>query len=245
MTRDILLTAVALMLMCRAATCRGQDTAATSLPVPPVLEDVNPLQEAVFPLLIPLIFNNVQELKRKICDDEFARIRREWGDRYAVDVVFRWSEQLCWNNRAMALFVAFLATIEHRRVGFRLPLLGPLIWLPLSGEFTDEFQARVALLPAHMFPDSPADDYGDKDKLQHFFGSAFLDYVFGGSDPAERVGDFIEWGEDAFVIEGSYDIRDLEANHRGRRFAERLRDDHAALPSAEMNTPLSPDPAAP
>ena len=244
MRKGILLVTAALILIWRASPCRGQDTAASGPPAPPALEDVSPLQEAVFPLLIPLIFNNVQELKRKICDDEFARIRKRWGDRYAIDVLFRWSEQLCWNNRAIALFVAFLATIEHRRVGFRLPLLGPLIWLPLSGEFADEFQERVALLPAHMFPDSPAGDYGDKDKLQHFFGSAFLDYVFGGSDPAERVGDFIEWGEDAFVIEGSYDIRDLEANHRGRCFAERLRIDHTAIPSAEMSTPLAPDPAA-
>ncbi len=92
--------------------------------------------------------------------------------------------------------------------------------------------------PLTIFPDSPPDEFGDKDKLQHFFGSAFLAYLFGSSAPAERVGDFIEWGEDAFVVDGSYDLRDLEANGRGRRFAARLREDREALPSREMQTPL-------
>jgi hypothetical protein len=228
---------LALLIWC-AAVSWAQEGSTALHPVMPPLDDVHPLQEAVLPLLIPVIFNNVHELKQMLCDEEFARVRRVWGDRVAVDVVFRWSEQLCWNNRAVALFVAFLATIEHRKVGFRVPWLGPLLWLPLSGEFSEEFDDRVQKLPAHMFPDSPQGEFGDKDKLQHFFGSAFLAYVFGGAEPAERVGDFIEWGEEAFVIDGTYDVRGLEANRRGRRFAEQLREDRQALPSSQMDAPL-------
>jgi hypothetical protein len=207
-------------------------------PALPALEDVHPLQEAVFPLLIPVVFAAVHELKMLLRDEEFQRIRQRWGDVYAVDVAFRWAEQLCWNNRTMSLCVMFLAIMDHRRVGFRVPLLGPILWLPLSGEFPSEFVERLSALPAHMFPDSPPDVYGDRDKMQHFFGSALLAYVFGGSAPAERVGDFIEWGEDAFVVGGAYDRRDLEANNRGRHFAARLRENREALPSADMHLPL-------
>jgi hypothetical protein len=219
--------------------CCGQEEQGSSVPPPlPVLEEIHPLQEAIFPLLIPVVFNSVQELKTLLRGEEFQHIRERWGDRYAVDVAFRWAEQLCWNNRAVSLFAVFLAMMDHRNVGFRVPLLGPILWLPLSGEFPEEFTERIRALPTHLFPDSPPGTYGDRDKLQHFFGSAFLSYVFGSSAPAKRIGDFIEWGEDAFVVEGTYDLRDLEANERGRRFAARLREDREALPSAEMHAPL-------
>lgn len=236
---------VAFFVICGATRCCGQEAGLAALPPQlPTLEEVHPLQEALLPVLLPLVFSNVHELKIMMRDESFRRLREVWGDRYAVDVAFRWAEQLCWNNRAVSLLVIFLATIEHRNVGFRVPLLGPILWLPLSGEFSDEFAERVRALPAHMFPDSPAGEFGDKDKLQHFFGSAFLAYVFGGADPAERVGDFIEWGEEAFVVDGTFDTRDLEANNRGRYFAARLLEDREALPSEEMTVPLGvPRPA--
>jgi hypothetical protein len=222
-----------------AVRCCGQEAKGGSVPPPlPALEDIHPLQEAIFPLLIPVVFNSVQELKTLLRDGEFQTIRKRWGDRYAVDVAFRWAEQLCWNNRAVSLLVAFLAMIDHRTVGIRVPLLGPVLWIPLTGEFPDEFAERLDALPTQVFPDSPPGRFGDRDKMQHFFGSAFLAYVFGGSGPAERVGSFIEWGEDAFVVDGAYDLRDLEANARGRRFAARLRGDRLALPSCEMQIPL-------
>jgi len=230
---------VAVLVVWGTGRCCSQEGQGSVVPPPlPALEEVHPLQEAIFPLLIPMVFNAVQELKTLLRDEEFRHIRERWGDRYAVDVAFRWAEQLCWNNRAVSLLTVFLAMIDHRNVGFRVPLLGPIVWLPLSGEFPEEFMARIHTLPAHLFPDSPPGEYGDRDKLQHFFGSAFLAYVFGSAAPAERVGDFIEWGEDAFVVDGTYDLRDVEANARGRRFAARLREDRRALPSGEMQEPL-------
>jgi hypothetical protein len=222
-----------------AVCCRAQDTSRASAPPLPVLDDVHPLQEAIFPFLVPLVMSNVHELKALVCAREFQNLRARWGDQYAVDVAFRWAEQLCWNNRGAALFVMFLAMMDHRNVGFRVPFLGPIVWLPLSGEFQEEFEARIHALPSRLFPDTPPPPDGDRDKLQHFFGSALLAYLFGGEAPAKRVGDFIEWGEDQFVVGGTYDRRDLEANERGRRFADRLREDRQALPSNEMQLPLS------
>ncbi len=215
----------------------GRDSCAP--PPLPALDEIHPLQEAILPILIPVVCTAVQELKESLRREEFRLLRERWGDQYAVDVAFRWAEQMCWNNRAVSLLVIFLATVDHRTVGLRVPLLGPVVWFPLTGEFPGEFAERVGALPAHLFPDSPPGGNGDRDKLQHFFGSAFLAYVFGGSAPAERFGDFIEWGEDAIVVGGAYDSRDLAANDRGRRFAARLREDREVLPSSEMHVPLS------
>jgi hypothetical protein len=227
-----------LMVWC-SAWCCGQEANPSALPPPlPELEEIHPLQEAILPLLVPVVMSNVHELKAMVRTAEFQNMRERWGDQYAVDYAFRRVEQLCWNNRGVTLFVMFLGMIDHRNVGFRVPFLGPVLWLPLSGEFADEFDERLRALPVHLFPDSPPTADGDRDKMQHFFGSAFLAYLFGGSAPAQRVGDFVEWGEDAFVVGGTYDQRDLEANERGRRFAENLREDRLALPSGEMKLPL-------
>jgi len=241
MKRSGLLCGVLLAVLLRAGMY-GQE--AEGPPPLPALEDVHPIQEAVFPVLIPLVLNTVQQVKILMRDGEFQSIRRRWGDRYAVDLAFRRAEQMCWNNRGIALFVMFAATLDHRIVGFRIPLLGPILWLPLTGEFSEEFEERLLALPSRLFPDTPPGDAGDRDKLQHFFGSAFLAYVFEDAEAAERVGEFVEWGEEAFVVDGVYDQRDREANARGRRFATLLRDDREALPSWEMDAPLiSPAPA--
>jgi hypothetical protein len=239
MNRFVSLAIAGLLILCACAGYGQDSLRSTVCPPLPALEDIHPLQEAVMTLLVPVVMSNVHELKAMVRSEEFQQIRRRWGDQYAVDLAFRQAEQLCWNNRGVSLFVMFLALMDHRNVGFRVPLLGPILWLPLTGEFKDEFDERVRALPAHLFPDSPQGTYSDKDKLQHFFGSAFLAYLFGEGDPAERFGDFVEWGEDRFVVGGTYDLRDLEANNRGRRFAERLRDDRLARPSSEMQLPLA------
>lgn len=239
MSRSRVWSAVFMLLWGAMGAC-GQEEGREQQQELPALEEIHPLQEALAPLLVPVMLNNVQQLKLLIRGDEFKEIRVRHGDRHAVDVMFRWAEQLSWNNRGVALFIAFLSSIDHRNVGFRIPLLGPLLWLPLSGEFQEEFEERLRAMPVDLFPDSPRGQAGDRDKLQHFFGSAFLAYVFGGADAAERIGEFIEWGEDAFVVDGVYDLRDKEANARGRRFAARLREDYAALPSADMTMPLTP-----
>lgn len=236
---------IALFVVWGLAEGCGQTLGADTLPPPlPPLDDVHPLQEAIFPFLLPVVFNCVEQMKAMFGEEEYQQIRTQWGDQYAVDLAFRRAMSLCWNNRGVTLLVMFLATIDHRNVGIQLPLLGPLLWLPLSGEFPEEFERRLRALPAHLFPDSPEGEAGDRDKLQHFFGSAFLAYLFGDAEPAERIGDFVEWGEDAFIVGGVNDVRDREANTCGRQFAMRLLEDHEAVPSDAMKKPLAPrDPA--
>jgi hypothetical protein len=120
----------------------------------------------------------------------------------------------------------------------RLPLVGSLLWVPLTSEFQEEFLRRRSDLPSRLYADTPPGVFGDRDKLQHFFGAAFLTYVFESGNAASRVGKFLEWGEDALVVEGALDQRDLRANGQGEAFASCLLRGKAVLPSMFFTTVL-------
>lgn len=192
------------------------------------------LASALSVILFPKIFADVTSLRDYIRSEEFAAVRSESGDLRAVDAIFEEATRLCWGNRGEALYVATMATMDHRRVGVRVPFLGPLLWFPLTSEFEEEYEERVGRLPAALYPDSPPGPAGDRDKLQHFFGSAFLTFFSGSIETAEQAGQFVEWGEGAFVVEGVFDDRDLRADRHGQDFGLRLRADPLAQPSGSF-----------
>ena len=184
------------------------------------------------PLVFPKIIQDGYRLKEYIVSEEFARVRRERGDAAAVDAIFERASTLSWNNYYEALLISLVATMDHRRFGVRLPVLGPLLWAPLTSEFPEEFAGRVNALPSKLYADTPVGEAGDRDKLQHFFGSAFLTYLFESSEVAERFGTFVEMGEEAFIVDGVLDERDFRANKQGEEFGLRLLEDGHACPSS-------------
>ena len=183
------------------------------------------------PLFFPKILQDEFRLKEYICSDEFVSFRRVYGDLNAVDAIFDRAMKLSWNNVYESLLISFVCTLEHRNFGVKLPLLGPLLWVPLTSEFPDEFHRRVHALPSRLYDDTPPGAGGDRDKLQHFFGSALITYTFESRDIAQRIGMFVEWGEDKFVVEGSLDQRDIRANMQGQRFGAWLLGDESVMPS--------------
>ncbi len=190
------------------------------------------------PFFIPKILQDEYRLKEYICGEEFARFRRVYGDVQAVDAIFRRALHLCWNNTGEALIICLLSTMDHRSFGIYLPLVGDLVWVPLTSEFPDEFQQRVSALPQKLYPDSPPGNAGDRDKLQHFFGSAYLALVTESAESAERTGEFIEWGEEEFIVGGVNDWRDLRADRQGGQFGLGLLSDLELRPSSFLSRGL-------
>jgi hypothetical protein len=183
------------------------------------------------PVLFPKFIGDAWRLKEFIRSEEFSGVRADAGDPGAVDAIFSRARELSWGNIYEALFISAVATFDHRRVGVDLPLLGPLLWFPLTSEFEDDFQSRIQALPTRLYADTPHLPAGDRDKLQHFFGSAFLAAVSESRDAAERVGDFVEWGEERFIVGGVSEERDVRANRQGQAFGLRLMVDGRATPS--------------
>jgi hypothetical protein len=216
-----------------------------SLPPLPPRERVPALLTLLSPLIIPKVLQDCCLLKEYVRSEELARAREAHGDLYAVDCVFDRAMRLCWNNVSEALLLSAFALMDHRRVGVRLPLIGAILWFPLTSEFDGEFRERVDALPSRLYADTPPGSGGDRDKLQHFFGSAFLTVLTESAEGADRVGLFIEWGEDQFIVGGVNDERDVRANRQGERFGLRLLSDPDARPSRFIATDLSGRPAAP
>lgn len=192
--------------------------------------------EALLTWYPPLLVRNGIELKDFIRSEEFAAYRRYAGDARAVDAIYVRAMSLTANNTAVALLIATVATLDHYTVGLRVPLLS--LFFPLSNESYDDYAARVRNLPADFYPDTPPGAHGDRDKLQHFFGSAFVANAFESRGAARRVGEFVEVGEDAAIVDGVLDARDGRANWNGTEFGIALLSDHRRYPSEFFHTPV-------
>jgi hypothetical protein len=213
-------------------------------PLPP-RDHVPALLTFLSPLLLPKVFQDCYRLREYVRSGEIASAREAYGDLYAVDCVFDHAMRLCWNNVYEALLVCAFALMDHDRFGVRLPFIGTVLWFPLTGEFREEFRARVDSLPSRLYADTPPE--GDRDKLQHFFGSAFLTAITESPEEADRFGLDIELGEELFIVGGVNDARDVRANRQGQRFGVRLLVDSGALPSGFFTTefPAAGDGRAP
>ncbi len=223
-----------------AGGARGQTIAQEKLPVA-VFDPPEAIPEGLSffaPFFIPKILQDEYQLKDYICGEEFARFRLVYGDLQAVDAIFNRALHLCWNNTGEALIICLLSTMDHRSFGVELPLVGDLIWLPLTSEFPDVFQRRISALPGKLYPDTPPGIAGDRDKLQHFFGSAYLALLAESPESAERTGEFVEWGEEQFIVGGVNDWRDLRADRQGGQFGFGLLSDRDLRPSSFLSRGL-------
>ncbi len=195
-------------------------------------DSINELVSFFSPFIFPKVIQDGYQLKDYICSEEFASVRAQRGDLNAVDAIFAEAMRLSWNNAYEALLISLAATMDHSKFGVKLPVVGPLLWFPLTSEFEEDFHARVSALPRMLYVDSPDTAAGDRDKLQHFFGSAFLTYTFESRDAAQRIGEFIEWGEDKVIVDGVLDERDFRANTHGQEFGLALLSDKRVKPSS-------------
>jgi hypothetical protein len=180
--------------------------------------------------LLPTFIRDQILLKRYLRDPRFMEIRRLCGDSSAIDAIFLRAMEIADDDARYALLIALLGSMDHFRLGLKIPLLG-VLWLPLTTETDSVFRVRYEHLPRHVLPDSIGRSTSDKDKLQHFFGSAYLAYLTNSRSIANFFGNAIEVGEDAFVVGGVNDDRDKFANRFGQEFGIRLLDDDEALPS--------------
>ncbi len=182
----------------------------------------------------PRLILDTRSIRAYIRDARYGELTQRCGQMRAVDAIYLKTLKIAEYDIARALFLSLMGTLEHESVGVEIPVLG-VVKVPLTFEEDSLFRARIANLPSRLYSDTPPE--GDKDKLQHFFASAYLSYATQSPEFAKASGDFVEWGEARFIAGGEDDPRDKRANAQGDAFGRDLAVVKTLLPSDYLHLP--------
>lgn len=185
----------------------------------------------------PQIILDTKRIREYIRDGRFQILRNRYGDMRAIDAIYLKSLKIAEYNIVRALFLSFMAVLEHRKVDVKLPIFESLA-LPLSFEEDSLFNDRIKNLPTQVYADTPPGPSGDNDKLQHFFGSSYLAFASESPGLTRTTGNFIEWLEKTFIVGGADDPRDKRANKQGKSFGRDLLVVKTLLPSDYLTVPF-------
>jgi hypothetical protein len=188
-------------------------------------------------VVTPQLIRDTREIRKYVRDPRFKELTLLCGDMRAVDAIYLKALKITEYSIGRALFLSMMATLEHQRIEVKTPLLG-VIPLPLTFEEDSVFLLRRHNLPSRLYPDSPRTEHGDRDKLQHFFGSAYLAYITESPEATRSAGNLIEVAEAEFVVGGANDPRDRRANRQGETFGHDLIYVKTLLPSDYFSLPV-------
>ena len=133
-----------------------------------------------------------------------------------------------------ALLALTFTTVPYRKVPITLPLINVVVHYPLISADLDTYLLKNQNLPSLLFYDSPQNNFGDKDKLAHFFGNSFIGYAEPVFDLADVFGYFVEAFEEDFKAQSKVDFRDMNVNWYGKLFGDLLEKNRNVLPSQVM-----------
>lgn len=171
------------------------------------------------------------QLRDHIRSETYIEETEGMTDREKLDYIYDEAYILSRGDFQAAQLAGAVATLDHRVIEVKL-LFGASITLPLTFEPEETFTKRVDRLPSRVYNDSTE----DKDKMQHFFLSAYLKRTLGMNSFVRLLGSFVEAGEEAFIVGGVNDQRDMQANEDGMRFATSDKRAPISKPSEYLRT---------
>ena len=181
-----------------------------------------------------VLSKGVNYLSEFIASDYFLELKKENTDLALVDSIYTRAIEFYENDYTEALLALTFTTIPYRRVPLVIPLIKARLYYPLISANDSISNLKNQNLPSKLFFDSPDNDYGDKDKLAHFFGNAFIGYAENILKLADVFGYFVEAFEEDFKAQSEFDFRDVDVNWYGVLFGEMLETNKNVLPSQIM-----------
>lgn len=178
----------------------------------------------------------VDSLSKFIASDYFQSLQKRAGSLELTDTLYHHALRLYEGDMSRALLSLTFATVPYKYVPVVLPLIKLHINVPFYAPGDSIFRLKNHNLPRELFYNSPEEDGGDRDKLAHFFGSAYLAYGSGIFDFTKIIGIFVEEFEEKFYIQSSADPRDLAADELGEIFGKTLKNNKEVLPSEVLLT---------
>ena len=176
----------------------------------------------------------VNYLSEFIASDYFLELKGKNTDLDLVDSLYKRAIQFYHDDYEEALLALTFTTIPYRRVPIVVPLINSRLYYPLISANDSISILKNRNLPNQLFYDSPDNDYGDKDKLAHFFGNAFIGYAENILNLADVFGYFVEAFEEDFKAQSEVDFRDVDVNWYGVLFGNLLETNNKILPSQLM-----------
>lgn len=174
---------------------------------------------------------NVNYLSEFIASDYFLSLKENHYDLEMVDTIYLRAINSHNFDYSEALLSLTFATIPYKVVPIKIPLFGWIVNYPLIAHNDSVFNKKNENLPKYLLYDSPQTDYGDKDKLAHLFGNAFISYNSFIFDFGLVIGYFVEVFEEKFKVQSRIDERDLYVNYLGYLFGKELRKNNDVMPS--------------
>ena len=181
--------------------------------------------------IVPEVIMNTYKMRDFISSEYFFEFKKSNGDMRSVDEIYNYAFWLTDGDIPQALFISTFSTLPYKSTPAKLPLINIDIMFYFSLESESNFKKRFNNLPSHFLSDSPKDSFGDKDKLPHYFGSAYLSYVTNLKSVPKYVGYMIEVGEAIFKLEGFFDERDVKMNLLGADYGLALLCNYKCMPS--------------
>jgi len=126
----------------------------------------------------PQLVIDTKEIRSYVRDARYKELTKRCGDLRAVDAIYIRSLKIAGYSIGRALLLSMMAVLEHQNLHVRIPIVSS-IKLPLTLEEDSLFLQRIRHLPGRVYADSPTNGEMDKDKLQHFFASAYIAYFSG------------------------------------------------------------------
>lgn len=173
----------------------------------------------------------VDYLSRYLASKKFQLLKEKVNDFVLVDSIYTEALNYSDGDISDALFSLTFALVPYDHVPIASPNIGLRINIPLPHSVDSIFQLKNKNLPGNLFFDSPKNEFGDKDKLAHFFGSAYLAYSSSWFDITEIIGIFVEDFEERFYVQSKIDLRDIRADNLGNIFGKALKKNNKLLPS--------------
>jgi hypothetical protein len=166
-----------------------------------------------------------------MCSSEYKQFAKSHTDLETVDHIFERAITFFENDISETCFCLIFVLIPYNHIDFKLPIINSSIKIPLPSPPNKIFEEKLKNTPKNLFYDSPKNDFGDKDKLAHFFANAFLRYNISFFNLSEFLGIFVEYFERGFFVNGSFDWRDITVNQLGKLFSEMLQKNPRVKPS--------------
>jgi hypothetical protein len=173
----------------------------------------------------------VNYLSQYIASEHFTKLKGTNSDLALVDSIYLRALKFENYNYSESLLALIFTTVPYNKVPIIFPLIKIKAYYPLTSSADSVFLQKNKNLPKNLAFDSPQNDFGDKDKLAHFFGSAFLSYSTLFLDLSSVIGYFVEVFEQDFQVQSSIDDRDLYFDMIGSQFGKMLKEDKSILPS--------------